>query len=152
MVIHKKAAAFTTSLIFLLLLTVFLLAACQQNKDDEASNGPEPAEQVADSPSQEAEQVADKSSEENATAFVAPYYTVSLPKDYADTVSVKTSYQEYSLGAENDTWGSNGPWSGFETSFISNNYCDFFVYASKELADGTIVGPQGTFLTRKRQR
>ncbi len=148
MVIHKKTAAFITSFIILLLLTVFLLAACQQDKDDEASNSTEPAEQVADSPSQEAEQVADKSSEENATAFVAPYYTVSLPKDYADTVSVKTSYQEHSLGAENDTWGSNGPWSGFETSFMSNNYCDFFVYASKELADGTIVGPQGTFLTQ----
>ena len=82
-----------------------MLAACQQDKDDETPNGTEPTEQVADSPSQEAEQVADKSSEENATAFVAPYYTVSLPKDYANTVSVKTSYQEHSLGAENDIPG-----------------------------------------------
>lgn len=148
MVIHKKAAAFAASLVLLLSLTVVLLAACQQSKDDEASNGPEPTEQVAERPSQEVEQLADKSSEENATTFVAPYYTVSLPKDYADTVSVKTSYQEYSLGAENDTWGSNGPWFGFQTNFMSNNYCDFFVYASKELADGTVVGPQGTFLTQ----
>lgn len=132
MVIHKKAAAFAASLVLLLSLTVFLLAACQQNKDDESSNGPEPTEQVAEEPSQEVEQLADKSSEENVTTFVAPYYTVSLPKDYADTVSVKTSYQEYSLGAENDTWGSNGPWFGFQTNFMSNNYCDFFVYMPRK--------------------
>mgnify|MGYP003244628241 CR=1 FL=1 len=56
MVIHKKAAAFAASLVLLLSLTVFLLAACQQNKDDEASNGPEPTEQVAEGPSQEVEQ------------------------------------------------------------------------------------------------
>lgn len=120
---------------------VLMFSGCVQSgasseSDDVASNDSAASEQMA------------KPQQGDVAVFLSPYYTISLPEEYAAAVDVRTDYDEYCLNPK-ESWGDKGPWSGFNTSILnSDGYADFFVYAAMEQSNGSVAGPQGTFLTR----